>query len=521
MHLKRLEMIGFKSFADRSELEFVPGVTAIVGPNGSGKSNVTDGIRWVLGEQSVKLLRGAKMEDVIFSGSETRKPVGYCEVSLTLDNSDHQLNIDFSEVTITRRVYRSGESEYAINRRSCRLKDITELFMDTGIGKEAYSMIGQGRIDDILSTKSEDRRAIFEEAAGIVKYKTRKREAERKLEATEQNLERIRDLISELENTVGPVAEQAEKARRYKELRSRLEQAEVGLYVHKIEIVHRNWRTSKEQAEALAHRHMELSTRLNAREAALEELRLRLSRQEEEMGRRQDELLKLSEKLEKMEARREVLEERIRNREGTRDGIRARIGELEEERDRLKDEWERIQEVCRTQAEGIGGSRRQPGTVGTEVGRRRRRSREPLSQLKSRMYERSAELASLISESRRLKEALDEELRRLSALSGQGKDGCKRGPGWTRNPTPSVGKWIRWRAELETAADRYRELSRESSKGFRRSGGRPGRASADRGGVEPAPFPARSGQGNGGGTRRLFPGRQGNPQGEGPGGAGT
>ncbi|MGI6126032.1 MAG: chromosome segregation protein SMC [Planifilum sp.] len=461
MHLKRLEMIGFKSFADRSELEFVPGVTAIVGPNGSGKSNVTDGIRWVLGEQSVKLLRGAKMEDVIFSGSETRKPVGYCEVSLTLDNSDHQLNIDFSEVTITRRVYRSGESEYAINRRSCRLKDITELFMDTGIGKEAYSMIGQGRIDDILSTKSEDRRAIFEEAAGIVKYKTRKREAERKLEATEQNLERIRDLISELENTVGPVAEQAEKARRYKELRSRLEQAEVGLYVHKIESLHRNWRTSKEQAEALAHRHMELSTRLNTREAALEELRLRLNRQEEEMGRRQDELLELSENLEKMEARREVLEERIRNREGTRDGIRARIGELEEERDRLKDEWERIQEVCRTkrreleEAEGnLERLERKLAAAGDEA-------ENQLSQLKSRMHERSAELASLISESRHLKEALDEELRRLSALSGQEKEWMQARARLDEKSDALRREMDQVERELETAADRYRELSRK------------------------------------------------------------
>ena len=191
MHLKRLDMIGFKSFADRTELEFPPGVTAVVGPNGSGKSNVTDGMRWVLGEQSAKSLRGASMQDVIFSGSDSRKPVGYCEVSITFDNTDHKLNLDFSEVTVTRRVYRSGESEYYINKQSCRLKDITELFMDTGIGKEAYSMIGQGRIDEILSHKSEDRRAIFEEAAGIVKYKSRKREAEKKLESTDQNLSRI------------------------------------------------------------------------------------------------------------------------------------------------------------------------------------------------------------------------------------------------------------------------------------------------------------------------------------------
>ena len=461
MHLKRLEMIGFKSFADRSELEFVPGVTAIVGPNGSGKSNVTDGIRWVLGEQSAKLLRGAKMEDVIFSGSETRKPVGYCEVSLTLDNSDHRLNIDFSEVTITRRVYRSGESEYAINRRPCRLKDITELFMDTGIGKEAYSMIGQGRIDDILSTKSEDRRAIFEEAAGIVKYKTRKREAQRKLEATEQNLERIRDLISELENTVGPVAEQAEKARRYKELRSRLEQTEVGLYVHKIEDLHRKWQESKGKAEELEKLHLELSTQLSAREAALEELRLRLSRHEEEMDRRQGELLQISEELEKAEARREVVEERIRNREATRDGLLSRIRELEEERERLRGEWERIQAACRLKRKELEESENRLKQLEQKLSSAGDDAESRLHQLKSRMYERSAELASLSSESRRLEEALEEEDRRLAALSRQDEDLMKEAAGLDQKSDTLRREMNRVAADLKKAADRYRELSGE------------------------------------------------------------
>jgi len=179
MHLKRIELIGFKSFADRTELEFGRGITAVVGPNGCGKSNISDGIRWVLGEQSAKTLRGGKMEDIIFAGSDTRKPVGYSEVSLTLDNSDGTLPLDFTEVTVTRRLNRSGESEYYINRQPCRLKDITELFMDTGVGKEAYSIIGQGQVEQILSTRAEDRRGIFEEASGIVKYKTRKKEAQK------------------------------------------------------------------------------------------------------------------------------------------------------------------------------------------------------------------------------------------------------------------------------------------------------------------------------------------------------
>ena len=184
MRLKKLELYGFKSFASRTEIVFEEGITGIVGPNGSGKSNIGDAIRWVLGEQSAKTLRGTNMADVIFNGTQKRKPLNYCEVSLVFDNSDHSMNLEYSEIMVTRRVYRNGESEYFLNQSSCRLKDVIDLFRDTGIGKEGYSIIGQGRIDEILSRKSEDRRLIFEEAAGIVKYKARKEEADRKLEKT-------------------------------------------------------------------------------------------------------------------------------------------------------------------------------------------------------------------------------------------------------------------------------------------------------------------------------------------------
>ncbi|MGZ4033004.1 MAG: chromosome segregation SMC family protein, partial [Tumebacillaceae bacterium] len=256
MYLKRIEAIGFKSFADRTELEFVPGVTAVVGPNGSGKSNISDAIRWVLGEQSAKSLRGAKMEDVIFAGSDGRKAVNFCEVSLTLDNSQHELDLEFNEVTITRRVYRSGDSEYMINKQSCRLKDITELFMDTGLGKEAYSIIGQGRIDEILSNKSEDRRGIFEEAAGIVKYKSRKREAEKKLDETTANLIRIGDVIAELEVSIEPMAEQAETAKKARELKQQLERYEVAMYVHDIEDLHGRWTKGTEEGKQQEAEHL-------------------------------------------------------------------------------------------------------------------------------------------------------------------------------------------------------------------------------------------------------------------------
>lgn len=235
MFLKCIEMQGFKSFADKIILHFDKGITSVVGPNGSGKSNISDAVRWVLGEQSAKSLRGSKMEDVIFAGTQHRKPVGFAYVSLTLDNSDKTLPLDYSEVTISRRVYRSGESEYFINKTTCRMKDIHELFMNTGIGKEGYSIIGQGRIDEILSTRSEDRRAIFEEAAGIMKYKVRKKEALRKLENTKQNLLRVDDIIIELESQLEPLKDQAEKARKYLELSGELKELEVSLYIDSIE----------------------------------------------------------------------------------------------------------------------------------------------------------------------------------------------------------------------------------------------------------------------------------------------
>ena len=234
MYLKGLQLQGFKSFANKTDLEFKPGITAVIGPNGSGKSNISDSIRWVLGEQSMKQLRGSKTEDIIFSGTQSRKSLGFAEVSISFDNSDNSLPIEYNEVVITRRIYRTGESGYFINKNECRLKDILELFMDTGIGKDGYSVIGQGKIDEILSQKSDDRRRIFEEAAGIVKYRTRKEETERKLEQTKLNLIRINDILSEIEMNLGPLEEQSKKAKQYLNLRDQLKSIEIGLYLYKI-----------------------------------------------------------------------------------------------------------------------------------------------------------------------------------------------------------------------------------------------------------------------------------------------
>lgn len=235
MHLKSLEIQGFKSFPERTIIEFHQGVTAIVGPNGSGKSNVTDAIRWVLGEQSVKTLRGARMEDIIFTGTQSRKAMSFAEVTMTIDNQDQKLPYEFTEIQVTRRLYRSGESEYLLNKTHCRLKDIVALFMDTGLGRDGYSIVGQGKVDDILSHRSEDRRKIFEEASGIVKFKTRKEDAEKKLFNTDQNLLRINDIIQELSEQMEPLSEQAVAAKKYMNLRDELKEIEIAFILDQVD----------------------------------------------------------------------------------------------------------------------------------------------------------------------------------------------------------------------------------------------------------------------------------------------
>ncbi len=287
MRLKSLEMQGFKSFPDKTVLTFGDGITAIVGPNGSGKSNISDAVRWVLGEQSTKTLRGSKMEDVIFGGTVKRNPVGYAEVSLTIDNSDGVLATEYSEVTITRRYYRSGDSEFYINRKMVRLRDIHELLMDTGLGRDGYSIIGQGRIDEILSLKSEDRREIFEEAAGISKFRHRKEEAERKLNATEENLCRIRDIIVELSDRVEPLKKQSEDAKEYLRIFEELKGLEIDLWAHQLkenEMVLSKLKSdisvatsqgvrANEDLEALYAAAEELSAKMRELDLSVEELR--------------------------------------------------------------------------------------------------------------------------------------------------------------------------------------------------------------------------------------------------------
>ncbi len=329
LYLKRLEVQGFKSFLDKCVLEFGPGITSIVGPNGSGKSNISDALRWVLGEQSAKTLRGNRMEDVIFAGTENRKPVGFAEVSIIIDNTCGTLPLDFNEVVITRRVFRSGEGEYFINKTPCRLKDIAEMLLDTGLGRDGYSVIGQGRIEEILSTKSEDRRQIFEEASGIMKYKVRKQEAERKIDQTRQNLVRISDIINELQLQLDPLMVQSEAAKHYLNLRDKLKVLEVNVYTENIS-------RSREKLEEFTMEYNkykdDIEDENNKLNGIMDDNRLKTERQKE-LDRQYEETRRafqdINGRIDNSFAEIKVLEERIRNIESNNNRIDGEIKEFE------------------------------------------------------------------------------------------------------------------------------------------------------------------------------------------------
>ena len=339
MYLKRLEMYGFKSFADKTVLEFMPGITTVIGPNGSGKSNISDCIRWVLGEQSIKSLRGAKAEDIIFAGTQNRRSLGYAEGSLVFDNSDSKLPIEYNEVVVTRRLYRTGESGYFINKAPVRLKDVIELFMDTGIGKDGYSIIGQGKIEEILSNKSEDRRHIFEEAAGIVKYKVRKEESEKKIEQTKLNLLRINDIVSEIENNIEPLKIQSEKAKKFLSLRDELKSYEIGLFLYNIEDFNNQITSIKENVDILETQKVKEDEVLNNYQTEKEDLRVKLDNLIEEIEKTQNLGFEGNQKKEQFNSEIKVCDERISNNNDNYERyaneieeIEARIKELEDEK---------------------------------------------------------------------------------------------------------------------------------------------------------------------------------------------
>lgn len=327
MYLKRIEIAGFKSFADRTKIEFEKGVTAVIGPNGSGKSNITEAIRWVLGEQSAKSLRGGKMPDIIFAGSESRKQLNIAEVTVVLDNTDHYLPLAFSEVSVTRRYRRTGESDFFINKKACRLKDIQDLFMDSGLGKESFSIISQGKVEAIFSSKPEDRRGIFEEAAGVLKYKQRKRKAEQKLFETEDNLSRVQDIIYELEDQLTPLAAQSEAAKEFLALKKELTATDVSLMVAKIKQTRDSWQSAKTDFDTLSKIVEEKSQFIQQTEVQLGTLREKRGTLDEQLETGQQQLLHLSEALKQAEGQKELLSERSKNTQKTSAEYRTTLEE--------------------------------------------------------------------------------------------------------------------------------------------------------------------------------------------------
>ena len=331
MYLKSIEIQGFKSFANRIVFDFHNGITGIVGPNGSGKSNVADAVRWVLGEQKVKQLRSSSMQDVIFAGTENRKPLSYAYVAITLDNTDHSLALDYNEVTVARRVYRSGESEYLINGSARRLKDIQELFYDTGIGKEGYSIIGQGQIDRILSGKPEERRELFDEAAGIVKFKRRKATTLKKLEQEQQNLVRITDILSELERQVGPLERQSEQARTYLRKKEELKSYDVNLFLSEMERIQRESAEVQEKQEIASGQQQGTADAYGQTKEKYDSLEVQIAENEERLRQLQSQISEADVEKEKAEGQINVLREQIHTIEQGEAHVKDRLGELEEE----------------------------------------------------------------------------------------------------------------------------------------------------------------------------------------------
>ena len=344
MYLKRLEMQGFKSFPDKTVLEFMPGITTVIGPNGSGKSNISDSIRWVLGEQSIKSLRGSKSEDIIFAGTQNRKSLGFAEVSIVIDNSDGKLPIEFSEVVVTRRIFRNGESGYFINKTPCRLKDVLELFMDTGIGKDGYSIIGQGKIDEILSNKSEERRNIFEEAAGIVKYRVRKNESEKRLEQTKLNLLRINDILSEIETNIDLLKTQSEKAKKYLSLREELKSIEIGLFLYNIDNYKLNLDEIVKNIDIINSNRTDEEARMSVLQNLKENLKIELEEIMSKIEQTQNLAFESEKKIEQINSEINVQTERISNNKQNYERYLKEIEDLQKRNEEITEEKEnRIQ----------------------------------------------------------------------------------------------------------------------------------------------------------------------------------
>lgn len=383
MILKKLDIAGFKSFAGKVTIDFMPGVTAVVGPNGSGKSNITEAIRWVLGEQSAKNLRGGKMEDVIFSGSDSRRRLNEADVTITLDNRDGALPLDYSEVSITRRVNRNGDSGFFINKQSCRLKDIIELFMDSGLGRGAFSIIGQGRVDEILNSRPEERRSIFEEAAGVLKYKTRKKQAEMRLAETEENVSRVQDILYELEQRVEPLEIQAAAAKDFLEKKAELKEVEASVWAYDLAESHAEWEERKKDREQQEEQITYFSKEAETAESYIRSVEQELKKIAVREEATQQKLMMVVESLEKLEGKRRLMDERQRNASYNEEKLVQSIKEAEEKEKVLKNALTEAKKQTETKKQALAALTKKAQEKETQLRAASQNSGEMLDSLKA------------------------------------------------------------------------------------------------------------------------------------------
>lgn len=398
VYLKRIEIAGFKSFADKTVIDFENSVTAVVGPNGSGKSNITEAIRWVLGEQSAKSLRGGKMPDIIFAGSDSRKPLNVAEVTVLLDNTDHYLPLDYQEISVTRRYRRTGESDFFINKQPCRLKDIQELFLDSGLGKESFSIISQGKVEAIFSSKPEDRRGIFEEAAGVLKYKQRKKKAEQKLFETEDNLSRVQDIIYELQEQLTPLAEQSEIAKKFLQLKEELTQTDIALMITEINVAKKEWEEKQTQLTQFNQELTKLATRIQSQEAVLSEKRKQNAKKDRQIEKGQQSLLALSERLKQAEGQKDVLIERTKHTQKSTQEYQASLAEAQKKVAHFEELQEKLTKETTEKETEIQEAQQQLMKTQQELEKYQKSTKELLSELRDQYVDLMQEQANVGNE---------------------------------------------------------------------------------------------------------------------------
>lgn len=422
MYLKKIEIAGFKSFADRTVIDFENGVTAVVGPNGSGKSNITEAIRWVLGEQSAKSLRGGKMPDIIFAGSDSRKPLNIAEVTVVLDNSDHYLPLDYSEISVTRRLRRSGESDFYINKQSCRLKDIQDLFMDSGLGKESFSIISQGKVEAIFASKPEDRRGIFEEAAGVLKYKQRKKKAEQKLFETEDNLSRVQDIVYELEDQLTPLKEQSRSAKEFLRLKEELKRIDVAHTVTEIKTTKATWDKAEESLQQLNQDLKAITNKLTTAENQLQNKRQKRQELDQWLENANQQLLFLTESLKQAEGQQEVLLERSKHTQRSFSEYEENLAENKEKIEQLENAKQEIIHELSAKNGAVQNLETSVAALKDELMRLQKSTKELLEELRGQYVEKMQEHANIGNDLKYLeRQYLQENAKNQKTMTKQGE----------------------------------------------------------------------------------------------------